>query len=326
MNLIDKYIQEVTRRLPEKNRKDIALELRSTIEDMLPKQYSEEEVKEVLKELGNPAILANGYNDRPMYLIGPRYYEMYIIILKITVPIAAIISFVSLLAHQLITFNGSDAVLNIILNIFTGGIVAVMETCLQTFFWVTLAFFIAERVESSKDNEPVNFKFKKWSPEDLMDIPNLSKKRIRDSEIVFSLFWTALWATCYFYADHLFGVYEKGEQGLIFVTPALNQGVLLSYLPMIIVVIVLEVSLTIYKLIERKWTKKLALYNTVLQIAVTTIFVLILTNPNLFEIDFKVWAGFNEGIVKTVAIVIFITGALWNIIDSYKNVMKQSSC
>ena len=326
MNLIDKYIQEVTRRLPEKNRKDIALELRSTIEDMLPKQYSEEEVKEVLKELGNPAILANGYNDRPMYLIGPRYYEMYIIILKITVPIAAIISFVSLLAHQLITFNGSDAVLNIILNIFTGGIVAVMETCLQTFFWVTLAFFIAERVESSKDNEPVNFKFKKWSPEDLMDIPNLSKKRISDGERVFSLFGTSLWVTCYFYADHVFGVYEKGEQGLIFVTPALNQGVLLSYLPMIIVVIVLEVSLTIYKLIERKWTKKLALYNTVLQIAVTTIFVLILTNPNLFEIDFKVWAGFNEGIVKTVAIVIFITGALWNIFDSYKNVMKQSSC
>ena len=326
MNLIDKYIQEVTRRLPEKNRKDIALELRSTIEDMLPKQYSEEEVKEVLKELGNPAILANGYNDRPMYLIGPRYYEMYIIILKITVPIAAIISFVSLLAHQLITFNGSDAVLNIILNIFVDGIVAVIETTLQTFFWVTLAFFIAERVESSKDNEPVNFKFKKWSPEDLMDIPNLSKKRISDSEIVFSLFWTALWATCYFYADHLFGVYEKGEQGLIFVTPALNQEVLLSYLPMIIVVIVLEVGLAMYKLIERKWTKKLALYNTVLQIVVTTIFVSILINPNLFEIDFKVWAGFNEEIVKIVAIVIFITGALWNIFDSYKNVMKQSSC
>ena len=325
MNLIDKYIQEVTRRLPEKNRKDIALELRSTIEDMLPKQYSEEEVKEVLKELGNPAILANGYNDRPMYLIGPRYYEMYITILKITLPIAAIISFVSLLAHQLLTFNGSDAVLNIILNIFTDGIVGVIETTLHTFFWVTLAFFIAERVESSKDNEPVNFKFKKWSPEDLMDIPNLSKKRISDGEIVFSLFWTALWATCYFYADSLFGVYEKGEQGLIFVTPALNQEILLSYLPMIFVAIVLEVGLAIYKLIERKWTKKLALYNTVLQIVVTTIFVIILMNPNLFEIDFKVWASFNEGIVKTVAIVIFITGALWNIIDSYKNVTKQSN-
>lgn len=32
MNLIEVYIQEVIRRLPEKSREDIALELRSTIE------------------------------------------------------------------------------------------------------------------------------------------------------------------------------------------------------------------------------------------------------------------------------------------------------
>ena len=325
MTLIDKYIQEVTRRLPEKNRKDIALELQSTIEDMLPDQHSEEEIKGVLKELGNPAILANGYNDRPMYLIGPRYYEVYITIMKISLPIAAIISFVSLLAHQIITFNGSDAVLNIILNIITHGIVAIIETCLHTFFWITLVFFVAERVDSSKDTEPLNFKFKKWSPEDLLDTPILLNKRISDGEIVFSLFWTALWATCYFYADRLFGVYEKGEHGLIFVTPALNQDVLISYWPLIVVVIVLEVGLAIYKLVERKWTKKMALFNTVLQIVVTAIFIFILINPNLFELDFKIWAGFNEYIVKTVAIVIFITGALWNIIDCFKNVKKQSN-
>lgn len=50
MNLIEVYIQEVTRRLPEKSREDIALELRSTIEDMLPDadDYNEEDVKLVL--------------------------------------------------------------------------------------------------------------------------------------------------------------------------------------------------------------------------------------------------------------------------------------
>lgn len=53
MNLIDVYIQEVTRRLPEKGRDDIALELWSTIEDMLPENYSDKGVKEVLKNLGN---------------------------------------------------------------------------------------------------------------------------------------------------------------------------------------------------------------------------------------------------------------------------------
>lgn len=34
MKLVELYIQEVMRRLPEKNREDIALELKSTIEDM----------------------------------------------------------------------------------------------------------------------------------------------------------------------------------------------------------------------------------------------------------------------------------------------------
>ena len=64
MNLIEIYIQEVTRRLPEKSREDIALELRSTIEDMLPDDYSEEDVKSVLEKLGNPAALASGYRDQ----------------------------------------------------------------------------------------------------------------------------------------------------------------------------------------------------------------------------------------------------------------------
>ena len=41
-NLIDIYVQEVTKRLPEKNREDITLELTSTIEDMLPDDYNEE--------------------------------------------------------------------------------------------------------------------------------------------------------------------------------------------------------------------------------------------------------------------------------------------
>lgn len=57
MNLIEVYIREVTRRLPEKNCEDIALELRSTIADMLPEHYGEEEVKNVLGKLGSPVKL-----------------------------------------------------------------------------------------------------------------------------------------------------------------------------------------------------------------------------------------------------------------------------
>ena len=69
MSLIDMYVHEVAKRLPEQNREDITLELRSTIEDMLPDDYNEEDVKSVLEKLGSPVSLANGYLDRPMHLI-----------------------------------------------------------------------------------------------------------------------------------------------------------------------------------------------------------------------------------------------------------------
>lgn len=69
MSLIDMYVHEVAKRLPEQNREDITLELRSTIEDMLPDDYNEKDVKSILEKLGSPVSLANGYLDRPMHLI-----------------------------------------------------------------------------------------------------------------------------------------------------------------------------------------------------------------------------------------------------------------
>ena len=56
MNLIDKYIAEVGKHLPRKQRADIEAEIRSTLEDMLEErkqangQISEVEIIELLKE------------------------------------------------------------------------------------------------------------------------------------------------------------------------------------------------------------------------------------------------------------------------------------
>ncbi|AIM17007.1 hypothetical protein G4Z05_03515 [Bacillus thermocopriae] len=117
MNLIDIYIQEVTRRLPEKSRADIALELKSTIEDMLPDDYNEEDIKEALSKLGNPAALAAGYRDQPMHLIGPRYFDVYISLLKMILPIAAAVSLISLAAEFIFNFNRDEAIINMILEL-----------------------------------------------------------------------------------------------------------------------------------------------------------------------------------------------------------------
>ncbi len=75
MTLIDSYIHEVTKRLHKNKREKIKVELKATIEDMLPEQYSESEVKGVLRKLGSPVEVAASYRDTPHFLIGPKNFE-----------------------------------------------------------------------------------------------------------------------------------------------------------------------------------------------------------------------------------------------------------
>ena len=116
-----------------KNREDITLELRSTIEDMLPEDYNEEDVKSVLEKLGSPVSLANGYLDRPMHLIGPRYFDVYTTLLKMIIPIAAIIALISMVAENFIGYSGDQAVLNVILQLIGKGIGEILK-------WVFMYF------------------------------------------------------------------------------------------------------------------------------------------------------------------------------------------
>ena len=57
-NMIERYVHDVARRLPEKDREDVKKELRANIYDMLPDGASDDAIKKVLYELGSPASLA----------------------------------------------------------------------------------------------------------------------------------------------------------------------------------------------------------------------------------------------------------------------------
>lgn len=160
MSLIDMYVQEVAKRLPEKNREDITLELRSTIEDMLPDDYNEDDVKSVLEKLGSPVSLANGYLDRPMHLIGPRYFDVYTTLLKMIIPIAAVIALIAMVAENFIGYTGNQAVLDVILKLIGKGIGEIVEVGLHVFFWLTLVFAVLERTDKEKDPHPLTTSFK----------------------------------------------------------------------------------------------------------------------------------------------------------------------
>ncbi|MBU8878242.1 hypothetical protein BGM26_04460 [Bacillus sp. FJAT-29790] len=170
MNLIEVYIQEVTHRLPDKTRNDIALELESTIYDMLPEDYSEEDIHRVLETLGNPAILASKYNEKPMHLIGPKYYDVFVTLLKLVMPIAAIVSFIAIVAVKFFSPVEDSAVLATVLDMMLEGIGQVISVLIQTFFWFTIVFAIIERVDGIKDSSPLSMRWKPWSPDDLKHV------------------------------------------------------------------------------------------------------------------------------------------------------------
>ncbi|RRN72901.1 hypothetical protein EI200_06945 [Peribacillus simplex] len=325
MELIELYIQEVTRRLPEKNREDIALELQSTIEDMLPVDYTEQDVKAALLKLGDPVTLASRYRDRPMHLIGPRYFDVYICLLKMILPIAAVISLIGLVGDNPFRDMGNTA-MDAILIIIGKGITGIISTGIQVFFWLTLSFAILERVDTSKDQSPLTKDLKPWTPENLKDITNISKKKaVPMIEIFASLLGLSVFTALYFNAANLLGVYEKRNGSLIFVTPSFNQEVLNSYWLLVSCVVIIGVLLAIYKLFLRRWTLKLALFHAIYQLLSTLTFIIIISNPDLLNPEF---ISYQKTLFSTDE---WITSIYWGLIiisiffaayDSYQGFRK----
>lgn len=333
-NLIEIYIHEVTRRLPEKSRGDIALELKSTIEDMLPDDYTEEDVKEVLQKLGSPVALAAGYRDQPMHLIGPRYFDVYMTLLKMILPISVVIALISMIAVYSIHYNGDDSVLSVILFVTGQGVWKVIEVGIQVFFWLTVVFAIIERTDKGKDMEPLTSGLTKWTPEDLKNIPYIPKKRaISKLEVFGYLMWTAIWAAFYFYADYLIGIYENNGNGLEFIQPVFNQDVLIGYWPIVIVIIGLEIALAVYKFIKGQWTKRVAVFNTVVEVLASATFILIFSNPKLVHPEFIVYMSDLFSVSDTqfkgwLLAVLFLTVVIFSvisIIDGFRKARIKSS-
>lgn len=284
MNLIEIYINEVTRRLPEKSRKDIAMELQSLIEDMLPEKPTDEDIKKVLMKLGDPAKLANEYADSPRYLIGPTFFDSYLNVLSVSAIIAFAISFFSSLVNGIFTYDGINIIATIV-NVLIKSFGASINSLLHVFFWITVVFAILDRIGVPK--APFPNKNTKWTPDDLLSVkPVPAKRPFSKKEVFFSLFWTVLWASVLFNSSHFMGRFEQvgpGLAGLKLTTPLFNQDVLMTYAPAIIGMIVLEVGIAIYKLFATKRTILFAILNTLAHIGFTVILCVMLQNSELFN-------------------------------------------
>lgn len=274
MNLIDRYIAEVGRHLPEKNRSDIEAEIRSMLEDMLEergdaKSADEKIVAETLEQLGDPKLLASKYAPSKRYLIGPGWYEVYMQtlqrVLYIVLPIFAAVTIILTLADNPLDFA----------NALSKAIGGAFEVGLQILFWVTIVFILLERSDEVPDKAPGSAS-KAWTVAQLPEYPRKRQISMGDAltDIVMVLF-VLLWV--------VLPPLQNWLQGDANSAPFFHPNLWNFWLPAFFVLLVLTLIHDVFKLMVGNWTPALTVTNVILCTASIIYIVALVTTQQVIN-------------------------------------------
>lgn len=142
MNLIERYLQAISRELPVSQQEDILKELRSSLYDALEGEGDEpitdERAAAIIKQMGSPRHVAASYYPAGQYVIGPALYPMFMTILKIV--LVTILSVQAVLIG--LSFGTAVTTRSLIQDMF--GLLASLPAAAG---WVVLIFWAIQRFE-----------------------------------------------------------------------------------------------------------------------------------------------------------------------------------
>jgi hypothetical protein len=319
MSLLNRYIAEVGRHLPEKDRSDIEAEIRSMIEDMLEERghaaasTDDQVVIETLEQLGDPKLLAYKYAPPKRYLIGPEWYEGYIKILQrilfTAVPVVAAVRFILTITQDPLNLGGAlgDAVG----SAFGVGV--------QILFWVTLIFFLLERSEEKPDDLPKSSS-RIWTIAQLPKMPRTRQISVAETVmniavLLFLLIWIALPFTL------------NRFQGNLAPVPFLHPNLWSFWLPVFFVITGLTLIHEVFKLKIGNWTPALTVTNVILGVISIAYIVGLATTQDVINPEFlarldsslgsselREFVQWSIGISAAIIAGIYV----WSMIDSIR--------
>lgn len=167
MDLVERYVNEIARRLPRAQREDVLRELRSTLADELEGRAggepTEADVVALLSEMGPPEAVAASYRPSDQYLIGPDLFPTFKRVLGIVlVALAGVLTLSLALSLAFRPPSGAFAIGKALYG-WVGGM---WDTGLAAFGIVVLIFALLQR--SGVRREAAE---KKWDPRDLPVVP-----------------------------------------------------------------------------------------------------------------------------------------------------------
>ncbi len=285
MNLIDRYVTEVGKHLPlVKGRKDIEKELRSTLEDMLEDRAQKagraaDEAMEIelLKEYGSPQEVAATYNPQP-YLIGPRMFPFFLMVLKIVTTVITIVLLV-LTGIKIATMSpmaGPEFA-----KAIGEGLLGVVSSVIAAFGNIVLVFAILERfVPAAKfklDEE------KKWDPASLKVEPEPNEVKIW--EPILAIVFTFIALSIFNYNPQLIGIYTvSGDKWSI--VPVLTEA-FFRWLPWINIGWIAEIILNGMLLRTGHWNMSTRIFSIGIKIFQIVIGYFLLIGPYILAVTPK---------------------------------------
>lgn len=279
--LIDRYVYDLTRRLPEAMREDVSKELLAAIGDMLPENPADADVRKVLETLGEPRELAAGYRGKPRYLIGPKWIDEYLQVLKIVLAVVGSVALVFGLLDALL-HPEAEGVIEIIAEVFARTISGVVDGLFSAFAVVTLVFAAIELYGAKGKTKP-------WTPDCLPKLPTPTGRKISRAESIAGILVTAIFGsllTWLLYNNQLYLGWYDGEDFSHFVAPLFNDAAVRVFVPLYALSVAVTVLAHALNLKVGRWNVTTAAVHTVDKLFSIILFAAFVKQPDLLAASF----------------------------------------
>ena len=315
--LTERYISATIRSLRPEVQDDVRAELEGSIADAIDARLDQGEApadaeRAVLTELGDPGILAAGYADRPLHLIGPKYYLVWWRLLKLLLWIVPACAAVGVTIAKILEFATIGETIGAV-------VVVVLMTIVHIGFWTTLIFAVLERTSADPGVE--------WTVDQL---PESVEKGAGRSEVVASIIFLALAAGAILW-DSLRGFVRHDGDAVPILNPELWPWGML----VLLVIMLGELLLAVAIHRAGRWSVGFAALNTVLAVAfvVPALYLLItgeLVNPGFLQYlavehtaelaEANGGAAAQGGVLRVLSVilgVVIVGSGVWDIIDGW---------
>jgi len=332
MELIQRYIYAIEKRLPSSGRDDIAKEINSIIMDELEgkfgkkAEYTKEEIESVLIEMGHPREVAARYRGDKQYLIGPdlmHFYKMVLGIVLGAVTLGLVISFI------VGRFGAEAGAWDTVLD-FLELLGSIFSALLGAVGGVTITFALIERFgKFNKKDLDIN---EGWKPKDLPEMPQESE-RVRMWEPIFAITMTVIWAV--FINTYAFtgGVpFFENLNSEMTILPIFSIEAVKHLLPLWNISILMTIVLQMILLKKGKWQLGTRIFEIAISLLGIAILAVMYTGPMLLSVEgfstvFPNSIEFAASIEKYYYLgikVIMIISAIGIVVNVIKLIVKQA--